>query len=314
MQKPKHLLAIIGTFFIFAALPLTVYLVLTSQERAREGPQAAVPLQGDFEDSIFVSGLSQPTSMAFAPDGRLFVTEKGGNVRVIKDGKLLSTPFLTVSVNTDRERGLIGVALDPDFENNGYVYIHYTHQVNTTTVRGKVSRFTASSDKPDVAVSSSEEVILGNIFSGDGHHDGGGIHFGKDGFLYIATGDGGNDFGNNSQNLGNLAGKILRINKDGSIPSDNPFAGQTGKRGEIWAYGLRNPFTFNIDPVDGKIFANDVGQSTWEEVNKIEKGANYGWPGCEGPALVLMQKITMIVLTLITPTLYIRTIIVRDLR
>jgi len=285
MQKPKHLLAIIGVFFIFAALPVTVYLVLTSQERVREGPQAAVPLQGNFEESTFITDLNIPTSMAFAPDGRLFVAEKGGSLRVIKNDKLLSTPFLTVSVNTFRERGLIGIAFDPDFETNRFVYIHYTRQVTPDIVRGRVSHFTASSTNPDVAVSGSEVVILDNIYSGDGRHEGGGIHFGKDGLLYISVGDGGWLPGDadNSQDLSKLSGKILRINKGGGTPSDNPFVGQAGKRGEIWAYGFRNPFTFAVDLADGKIYVNDVGHNTWEEVNLLQKGANYGWPTCEGP-------------------------------
>jgi len=293
MQKPKHLLAIIGTFFIFAALPLTVYLVITSQERAREGPQAVVPLQGNFVESTFITDLNIPTSMAFAPDGRLFVAEKGdnvnnipGKVRVIKDGKLLSAPFLTVSVNSSRERGLIGIAFDPDFESNRFVYIHYTRQVNTDTVRGRISRFTASRTNPDVAQSGSEFILLDNIPSPvGGRHQGGAIHFGNDGKLYIGSGDGGFGAANyeNAQSLTSLKGKILRINKDGTIPADNPFVGQAGKRGEIWAYGFRNPFSFAVDPEDGRIYANDVGQDTWEEVNNIEKGRTYGWAPCEGP-------------------------------
>ena len=281
-QKPKHLLAIIGTFFIFAALPLTVYLVLTSQERAREGPQAAVDLKGDLEEATVVGGLSFPSAMEFAPDGRLFVAEQGGSLRVIKNDKLLPTPFLSVSVATGFDRGLIGITFDPDFKNNKFVYIHYTR---SSPIEGRVSRFTASATNPDVAVPGSEVVILDNIPSPTDAHQGGAIHFGKDGKLYIGVGDGGLDdkYGKNSQDLSNLKGKILRINKDGSIPADNPFVDQAGKRGEIWAYGLRNPYTFAVDPVDGKIYVNDVGFADWEEVNLLQKGANYGWPTCEGP-------------------------------
>jgi len=279
MQQPKHLLAIVGTFFIFAALPITVYLVVTSQERVGEGLQAVGPLQGNFEDSTFVSGLTQPTSMAFSPDGRLFVTEKGGKVRVIKNGTLLSTPFLSVSVSTERERGLIGITFDPDFESNSFIYIHYTR---SSPIKGRVSRFTASSANPDVAQVGSEFVLLDNIPSPTDRHQGGAIHFGNDGKLYIAIGDGGFSESANAQNLGTLNGKILRINKDGTIPADNPLVGFFA-RGEIWAGGLRNPFTFAVDPEDGRIYANDVGQNTWEEINKIEKGKNYGWDPCEGP-------------------------------
>lgn len=280
MQKPQHLLAIIGTFFIFTALPLTVYLVTTSQERAREDAQAAGPLKGDFETSDFISGLNQPTSMAFAPDGRLFVTEKGGKVRVIKNGELLATPFLTVQVDTHLERGLVGIAFDPDFENNKLVYIHYTRVVSHSD-KGRVSHFTASGNNPDVAILGSEVVILDNIFSG-GRHDAGNMRFDKDGYLFISIGDGGFNYYLNAQNTTNYNGSILRINKDGTIPSDNPLVGQFAQ-GAIWAWGLRNPFTFDIDPVTGKIFANDVGQNTWEEINEIKKGENYGWAPCEGP-------------------------------
>jgi len=297
MQKPKHLLAIIGTFFIFAALPLTVYLVTTSQERAKEGPQAVGPLKGDFETSDFVTGLNQPTSMAFAPDGRLFVTEKGGGdgigkVRVIKDGNLLATPFLSVSVNYELERGLVGISFDPDFETNKYVYIHYTR---SSPIKGRVSRFTASAKNPDVAQSGSEFILLDNIPSPDGgRHQGGAIHFGNDGKLYIGSGDGGFGSANyeNAQRLTSLKGKILRINKDGTIPADNPFVGILNLRGEIWAYGFRNPFTFAVDPEDGRIYANDVGQNTWEEINKIEKGKNYGWAPCEGPFEIGVERVT----------------------
>ena len=154
--------------------------------------------------------------MEFAPDGRLFVREQGGRLRVIKNGALLPTPFVTLTVNSSGERGLLGVTFDPDFATNNFVYVYYT--ATTPTVHNRISRFTANGD---VAVAGSEVVILDlNPLSSATNHNGGAIHFGEDGKLYAAVGDNAN--GANAQTLANLLGKILRINADGSIPTDNP--------------------------------------------------------------------------------------------
>jgi glucose/arabinose dehydrogenase len=230
-----------------------------------------------FSESAVVTGLSAPTAMAFAPDGRIFVCLQGGSLRVIKNGALLGTPFLTVSVNSSGERGLLGVAFDPNFATNNYVYVYYT--TSASPIHNRVSRFTASGD---VAVAGSEVVIaeLENLSSAT-NHNGGAIHFGPDGKLYVAVGDNAN--GANSQSFSNRLGKMLRINADGSIPFDNPFMGQTsGPNQAIWAMGLRNPFTFNFHPGNGRMHINDVGQNSWEEVNLGVAGANYGWPNYEG--------------------------------
>lgn len=234
---------------------------------------------GGFQETLVANGLSSPTAMEFAPDGRLFVTEQSGHLRVIKDGVLLSNDFVTISVTSNSERGLLGVAFDPDFANNRFVYVYYTRA--TQPIKNRVSRFTASLVNPNVARPNSEVVILDDIASDAGNHNGGGIHFGLDGKLYVAIGDGGAN-ANNSQSLSTLSGKLLRINSDGSVPADNPFVGVPGARGEIWALGLRNPYTFAGDPQTGKIHINDVGQNTWEEINVGAAGANYGWPICEG--------------------------------
>ncbi|MFZ2523234.1 MAG: PQQ-dependent sugar dehydrogenase [Minisyncoccia bacterium] len=232
-----------------------------------------------FQESTFVNGISTPTAMEFSPDGRLFVAEKGGRLRIIKNGVLLSTPFVTLNVDTSSERGLLGIAFDPDFLNNRYVYLYYTR--SSSPIKNRVSRFTASLSNPDVAEPNSELILLDNIGSDAGNHNGGAIHFGLDGKLYIGVGDGGAN-SSNSQSLSTLSGKILRINTNGTIPSDNPFVSNSGARGEIWATGLRNPFTFAVDPVSGKIHINDVGEGNIEEVNLGIRGANYGWPSCEG--------------------------------
>src|SRR6185369_6849026 len=157
------------------------------------------------------------------------------------------------------------------------VYVYYT--ATTPAVHNRVSRFTANGD---VAAAGSETVLLElNNLSGATNHNGGSLHFGKDGKLYIAVGENAN--GANSQTLGNLLGKILRINSDGSIPTDNPFFGTaTGANRAIWAMGLRNPFTFAFQPGSGRMLINDVGQNTWEEINDGIAGSNYGWPDTEG--------------------------------
>lgn len=218
--------------------------------------------------------------MEFAPDGRLFVAEKAGRLRVIKNGTLLPQDFVTINVASNSERGLLGIAFDPNFAANRFVYVYYTRAF-PAPIKNRVSRFTASALNPDRAQLNSEVVILDNIASDAGNHNGGAIHFGLDGKLYVAIGDGGAN-PNNSQSLATLSGKLLRINADGSIPPDNPFVGTAGALGEIWALGLRNPYTFAGDPLTGKIHINDVGGNAWEEVNLGAAGGNYGWPQCEG--------------------------------
>ena len=238
----------------------------------------AATLPEGFTESIVARGLSNPTAMEFAPDGRLFVCEQGGRLRVIKNGTLLQTPFLTVPVNAAGERGLLGVTFAPDFANNPYVYVYYT--ATEPQIHNRVSRFTANGD---VAVPGSEVVILElNNLSAATNHNGGALHFGEDGYLYIATGDNANS--SNAQTLSNLLGKILRVHANGDIPDDNPFVTRTtGRNQAIYALGLRNPFTFTFQPGTSRFFINDVGQNRWEEINNGVAGANYGWPETEGP-------------------------------
>jgi glucose/arabinose dehydrogenase len=240
-------------------------------------------MPSQFQESLYASGLYWPTALAFAPDGRLFVTEQIGRLRVIKNGSLLATPFLTVNVNSSGERGLLGVAFDPNFATNRYLYIYYT--ATAPTIHNRVSRFTASAANPDVAEPGSETVLLDLPTLGPSHHNGGAMHF-KDGKLYIATGDNKNSA--NAQSLSTPLGKILRIDPhgvgDALFPSDNPFyTTTTGINRAIWAFGLRNPFRFAIQPGTGKILINVVGENKWEEINEGVAGANYGWPTTEGP-------------------------------
>jgi glucose/arabinose dehydrogenase len=251
---------------------------------AAGGPRLPLPalVPAGFSDAIFCTGLTLPVAMEFAPDGRLFVCEKNGNLRIITAaGSLLAAPFMTLAVDTMGERGLLGITFDPQFASNGYLYCYYT--ATTPTIHNRVSRFTANGD---VVVPGSEVPLLDLDDIGAAWHNAGSLHFGVDGKLYIATGEKGVQ--NNAQLLTNRLGKILRVNSDGSIPSDNPasFPGiagtTTGLNRAIYAVGLRNPFTFAIQPGTGRIFVNDVGEMTWEEVNEIVSGANYGWPATEG--------------------------------
>jgi glucose/arabinose dehydrogenase len=245
----------------------------------------ATNLPAGFSEVVVTNALEAPTGFAFAPDGRIFVCEQlAGRVRVITSaGTLLPGAFVTISVNSFFERGLLGIALDPDFATNNFVYVYYTTGTGSLnappTPKNRVSRFTANGN---VAVPGSELILLDLIASDAGNHNAGCIKFGPDGKLYISTGDGGQTSAN-SQNRANLSGKILRINKDGSIPSDNPYFGNTqGFRQEIWCYGLRNPWRFNFQPHTDALFVGDVGQNTWEEVNIGTPGGNFGWPTAEG--------------------------------
>src|SRR6267143_1872742 len=234
-------------------------------------------LPSGFTETQIAGGLSGPTAMDFAPDGRLFVCLQGGELRVIKNGALLATPFLTLTTDPSGERGLLGIAFDPNFQSNNFIYVYYTFPC--TPRHNRVSRFTANGD---VAVAGSELPILDlDNLSSATNHNGGAIHFGPDGKLYVAVGENAN--GANSQTLSNRLGKILRLNSDGSIPSDNPFFNTaSGANRVIWALGLRNPYTFAFQPNTTRLFINDVGQATWEEIDDGIAGSNYGWPDTEG--------------------------------
>ena len=263
---------------VLCALLASVAAVLAFSANSAQG---AATLPPNFARSQVVGGLASPTAMEFAPDGRLFVAEQRGTLRVVKPGGNLAT-FLDISgkVGSAGERGLLGVAFDPRFSNNHYVYLYYTQRAKgTTPAHNRVIRVTARGDK---AVTGSEKLILRlNNLSSATNHNGGAIHFGNDGKLYVAVGDNANS--GNAQSLRTLKGKILRMNKNGTIPRYNPFYKRaTGTNRAIWALGLRNPFSFAIQPHTGMVFINDVGEQRWEEINRGAAGANYGWPRYEG--------------------------------
>jgi glucose/arabinose dehydrogenase len=234
-----------------------------------------------------IAQVDAATRMAFAPDGRIFVAELDGRLRVIKNGALLATPFVTIDVaGGGGERGLAGVVLDPNFATNHYVYVYYT--APTPTIHSRLSRFTANGD---AAVPGSEHIILELDIQTATIHNGGALKFFHDGTLFISTGE--NTTSSNSQDLTNLLGKILRIDvrsddfpgdskRNYSIPANNPFRTITGARPEIWAYGLRNPWSMAIQRGTNRIFINDVGSHLSEEINEGQAGCNYGWPLTEG--------------------------------
>jgi glucose/arabinose dehydrogenase len=241
-----------------------------------------------FTESTYAEGLQRPTAMEFAPDGRLFVAEKRGELQVIDaNGDLLPEPFVDIKDQVDQrgERGLLGVAFDPQFGDSvhDYVYVYYTQKASGgTPTHNRIVRFKASGNQADASVDP-EPVLELNKLSEKQTHNGGAIHFGEDGKLYVAVGD--NRRERQVQKLNTFFGKMLRIEPNGDIPTDNPFYDPNNpedKSGAIWARGLRNPFSFAVQPVTGKIHINDVGEKRTEEINLGKAGGNYGWPRYEG--------------------------------
>jgi glucose/arabinose dehydrogenase len=275
-------------------------------------PAHASVVPNGFEDQL-VAKVNGPTAIAFTPDGRILVTSHFGTLHVIQNGSLVATPALDLSAKVcdDKERGLVGVAVDPSFATNHFIYLYYTFKkfgscpYDTTGVPvNRVSRFTLPNS--NVIDPSSETVLIDNVPNEDGIHNAGDLAFGKDGNLYISIGDGGCDYAFNSgcgsqndaaRDRNILLGKILRITPAGGIPADNPFQGAGTARcnttgmtdpgticRETFAWGLRNPFRMAFDPnaVGTRFFINDVGQSTWEEIDQGQAGADYGWNVREG--------------------------------
>jgi glucose/arabinose dehydrogenase len=276
--------------------PCHVGLVLLLVAVTPRATRAGDPMPGFF-DTPYVTGLSRPTAIAFLPDGRLLITEKGGTAGLgaaalkLFDGTGTTT-LLTLPVCADSEMGLLGVAIDPDFARNGFVYFYRSQPgaggCETSTGRfNQVVRGTmaGASVSPD-----SLTILLDGIRTDNGNHDGGVLRIGPDQKLYVGVGDTGRGDGQSpgaatnpyAQDLSSLNGKILRLNLDGSVPADNPFVGTAGARGEVWAYGFRNPFRMSFDPSTGTLWIGDVGDLTVEEIDLGVAGGNYAWPHCEG--------------------------------
>jgi glucose/arabinose dehydrogenase len=237
---------------------------------------ASSTLPAGFNEQVLAQGLPKPYQLAFAPDGRLFISLQAGKIRIVKNGVLLPTPFLSLNVDARGDRGLIGMAFDPNFETNHWVYVFYT--APTPVPHNRVSRFRAVGDVADRA---SEDVLIETEGLEALLHQGGSLDFGADGKLYVTVGD--NVKVAKPQSMSTLLGKVLRLNPDGSIPTSNPFFNTaTGVYRAIWALGLRNPYTADVDANTGRYFINDVGALTWEEIDEGTAGANYGWPVEEG--------------------------------
>jgi len=281
---------------VLLALVLLAAAVVAVARAATPAPPA------QFSDALVVS-VTAPTAFAFAPDGRILITTQGGDLDVFSGGSLVSPAALSLAgvVCNGEEQGLLGVAVDPAFTGNGFVYLYYTND-RDGTCENRVSRFTMSGNTVDPA---SELVLVDRIPSPSGTHNGGDLHFGKDGYLYVSVGDGGCDYKGDSGCGGSndaardqnaLVGKILRITSTGGIPPTNPFQGTgtvrcntgTGPVGnkcqETFAWGLRNPFRIAFDPnaAGTRLFIDDTGQNDWEEIDEGTAGADYGWSVREG--------------------------------
>jgi glucose/arabinose dehydrogenase/PKD repeat protein len=273
----------------------------------------AVTVPVGFEDTL-VTKITGPTAVTFAPDGRMLATGKAGILIVFKDGLQTTALDITAKTCSDKERGLLGVAVDPAFTTNHYIYLYYTFKklgnCDYNSASGPVnrlSRFVLADN--NVVNPASETVLIDNIPQPDGIHNAGDLHFGKDGFLYVTVGDGGCDYAGDSgcgssndaaRDLNALVGKVLRITSTGGIPATNPYQGSDSARcnlagrtdpgkkcQEIFATGLRNPWRAAFDPnASGtRFFINDVGNNTWEEVDLGQVGADYGWNIREGHCL-----------------------------
>ncbi len=249
-------------------------------------------LQGFVDESV-VSGLSLPVAFTTLPDGRVLIAEKAGVVRIVSGGRLLPDAFidLRARVNDYWDRGLLGLAADPAFAQNGFVYLFYVHEDDPFTYSGpktsRLVRVTAMGDEADPAT---EVVLIGGIPADSPSHNGGALRFGPDGALWITTGDA-SSFNAvdtralRTQQLDSLAGKLLRVGTDGRGLADNPFwnGNADAVRSKVYAYGFRNPFRLTFRPGTGRPYIADVGANDWEEVNAVVRGGNHGWPCVEGP-------------------------------
>jgi glucose/arabinose dehydrogenase/PKD repeat protein len=262
-------------------------------------PSAAATPPAGFQDTVLFSA-NEPTAVAYEPgSGNAFLVEKGdgsGGARVRRRASsngAVTTALTLTCVDSNGERGLLGIAFDPDYLQSAstrWVYLYYTRQSpssGTCAISGSVgSRNRVVRYKESGGVLSGEELLLEGPVLGATNHNGGTLRFAPDKTLFVSMGDNDTDADANpsSRDLNDLRGKILRIHRDGSVPSDNPYFGQSPKRPEIWAWGLRNPFRFSIDPSTGTPWIGDVGEDRWEEIDRGVKGADYGYPCFEGNA------------------------------
>ncbi len=289
---PRMRLVILGVVVVLIAGVVLTGAVLV---RARARAQADWFQGRNLTLAPVVKGLKEPTFVAGAPDGskRYFVLERAGRVRVADaNGQLLPTPFLDLAqdTSTSTEEGLLGLAFDPAFTQNGYIYIDYT--AADTSVR--VMRYTVTADHPDQVDPATAQTVM-EIPKQSKYHNGGTLAFGPDGYLYISVGD--DEQSEKAQDLSSIYGKILRLDvaaaQPYAIPPSNPFVNQAGARGEIWSYGFRNPWRFSFDRTTGDMWIGDVGDAKWEEIDmqpaSSQGGENYGWPILEGTECVIAE-------------------------
>lgn len=271
-----------------AALALLLLAAASCDKSSRESPALPPASTSGYGAVLVTSGLSQPVALVAAPGDttRLFIVEKTGAIRILDSGTLRPRPFLDLSgrVSAGSEQGLLGLAFHPAYATNGRFFVNYTDPAGDT----QVVEFQVSAN-PDSASATEKQILF--VDQPFPNHNGGQLAFGPDGMLYVGLGDGGSggDPQGNGQSLGTLLGKILRLDVDAAspyaVPADNPFVGQAGARGEIWSYGLRNPWRFSFDPETGAMWVGDVGQDQWEEIDMEpagQGGRNYGWKRMEG--------------------------------
>ena len=284
MKRIVHYSIII--LLVIGVVALTGLLACDSEPTS---PNTSIEVERVFPDLSFeeMTNLVQPDDTS----DLMFVTEQGGVIYSFSSSNpQQANVFLDITDRVNRggnEEGLLGLVFDPDYQGNSYFYVYYSAADPTRSV---LSRFNLDQENMDVADPESEVIIM-EIEQPYSNHNGGQLAFGPDAYLYIALGDGGSagDPLGNGQNLSTLPGSILRIDVNGlsgpgdyGIPADNPFVGVEGAREEIWAFGLRNPWRFSFDLETGLLWAGDVGQSSWEEIDIITEGANYGWNTMEG--------------------------------
>jgi glucose/arabinose dehydrogenase len=296
-RVPRHLgIAVIAVMTVAASLPSATAGSVARAPIADVAASPAAVTSSTVKLTVVTAAVSKPVLVTSPRDGtnRLFIVEKTGRIRIVSNGSLLAIPFLDIhtAVSSGGEQGLLGLAFHPSYKTNRKLYVNYTDRSGNTVVR----EFRASATDPNRVAAGSGRTII-RVHQPYANHNGGMIAFGRDGYLYIGTGDGGSggDPGNRAQSTSTLLGKMLRINVNGStstrnytIPSSNPYVGKTGLD-EIWQRGLRNPWRFSFDRANGNLWIGDVGQNRYEEVDRAVRttagpgrGINWGWRVMEG--------------------------------
>lgn len=286
------------SYSVILSGPVVIMCLLSYHVFSRTNPvkKSIDPAPITLRVDEFANNLQAPTAIAFPANGDVWITEQTGKIRVIKNGRLSDMPLLDMHskliklTNGYDERGLLGIAIHPQFKSNKKFYLFYsTTSTQKSDHTGVLAEYKLPANSNQVDPNSGRIVLT--IEEPEPNHNGGCIQFGPDGYLYLSFGDGGGqhdkhgEFGN-GQKMDTWLGKILRVdvntNSGYTVPKNNPFVGKTNVKPEIWAYGFRNPYRFSFDKASGQLFAGDVGQDTWEEVDIVNKGANYGWRLMEG--------------------------------